>query len=721
MHFPSVTFSKFLPHLVVSSAISLLAACGGGGGSAAPTNTPQEVRSSTVSGTVTKGVISNGQVSVYALEEGATGDLLASGRTDDSGHFSITISGHQGPVYIEVTAATSGNPTLMICDVAAGCGDFSGASNHDSNDNGTIDFGERFQVPSSFLLSSALPSASVASNTSISTLTHLAAQLAAQFPQGINDLSIATAMSQVQNLFGIDGSLTSLRSIDLTNTSAVASASNAELRYALLSSALLGLTNDVAFQDTLDSFTTAFQINNGQLLQTDASSSTISYQDLVEQAKATAQRLNLTSFVAQFQQLQDTLAQAGEGDLTDSEASPTAGGATAEKIDAFMADLALWQGQLSLNPQAASFADMVNAMGVSTGADLSKMLQAVAIAGQFGPIVALPEMALGAACDSLGNYFARLSCRMLIAGKSLESICEGALNLYIGNRSLCEFLNDLDIPLGNGVRGHFALYDGVARIYGDVEDTTVDITFTRTTRTSSRYGFSVTGSVETAVGVLAINSGNFQMVFEGGLNIKDLKLPEQASGTVDVSYQQIASESNLDSMSFDGSVTLALDLSNVRESDADSESAYSGLDQIGIEMTAEGEFAAASGASFNGSLGISGGLDSNVQMQFETDLPDFSDRAVIVLSASPDNLANGLADSISISWAGKQYDILNFIGESNGIRITNQDGVIMDLDLSVEDGVNAGYILLNGTRYGSVSPLNGSLVFTLSDGSEVVL
>lgn len=719
MQFPSISFSKILPVLVVSSAVSLLTACGGGGGSSSGTSAAPAPQTSNVSGNVTKGVISNGVVSIYALDGGISGDLLATTRTDQSGHFSVNVGTYQGPVYIEVTA-DSANPTLMTCDVAAGCGDFADGDSRDSNDNQTIDFGERFVVANDFMLSSALPSSSLNGSASISTLTHLAAQLAASFPQGLNDISIATALSQVQNLFGIDGSLTSIRNIDLTNSSAVSGASDAELRYALLSSALLGLTNDVAFQTTLNTLTAAFQSNNGQLLQNDAGNSTISYLDLVEQAKATAQRLNLTGFVSEFQQLQNTLAQADEGDLTDSEASPSAGGATAAKIDAFMADLALWQGQLSLNPQTASFADMVNAMGVSTGADLSNMLQAVAVAGQFGPIVALPEMALGAACDSLANYFARLTCRMLIAGKSLESICEGTLNLYIGNRSLCEFLNDLDIPLGNGLRGHFALYDGVARIYGDIQDTSVDITFTRSSRSSTRYGFTVAGSVESSVGVLTINSGNVQMLFEGGLDIKHLKLPEEASGTIAVSYQQSATEETVDTMSFEGTVTLALDLRNVRESDIDGEDAYSGLDQIGIELTADGAFASSNGASFDGSLSISGGADSNVEMQFETDLPDFSDRAVISLSASPEHLAAGLADSIRIQWGGKQYDILNFVDEHN-IRITNQDGVILDLDLSVEDGVNAGYLLLNGTRYGSVSPLNGSLLFTLSNGSEIVL
>ena len=724
MYFPSPVFRNVLPRLVVSSAIALLSACGGGGGgggNGSSSGTPAPAAQvSTVSGTVTKGVISNGLVSVYALEDGATARLLGTSRTDQSGHFSLNVTGYQGPVYIEVTASTSGDPTLMTCDSANGCGDFSSDSNYDSNDNGSIDFGERFVVSGDFMLSGALPSIQQSVSTSISTLTHLAAQLAAQFPQGINEVSIAAALSQVQNLFDLGGSLSGTRLIDLTNPTAVSNATVDELRYALLSGALMGLTNDVAFGETLAAFTADFTINQGQLVQQDDGAGTTSYLDLVEQALATAQHLNLSSFVTELQQLQTTLQSAETGSLTDSQPAPTAGGATAAKIDAFVADLALWEGYLSLNPQQASFAQVVSAMGVSTGADLSNMLQAVAIAGQYGPIVALPDLALGAACDSLANYLARMTCRMLIAGKSLESICEGTLNLVIFGRSLCDILNDLTLPLGAGLYGHFALYDGVVRIYGDVQDTEVDLTFTRASRSSTRYGFAVSGTVESTQGLLEITSGNVEMLFAGGLDIKNLKLPETASGSIAVNYQQFATDEQPDSMSFAGQVTLQLDLSNVRENDDSAETAYSGLDQIGIQMTAAGEFSSVYGDSFAGSLSISGGLDSNVQVQFETDLPDYSDRAVVTMTSSPDNLAAGLIDTIRIRWAGKQYDIENYFS-SNGIRVTNQDGVIMDLDLSVEDGVNAGRILLNGTAFGSVSPLNSSLLIRLSSGSEVVL
>ena len=716
---PYQFFRSTVSLLSVMALSAGLTACGGGGSSStnvsAPTSPASQI--TTLNGMVNKGVVRNGLVSVYSLKDGAVDTLLGTTYTDQSGHYSLNITNYDGPVYIQVSPSTNGKPTLMVCDAAAGCGTYSSASSYDTNNNGTIDFGETFEVPANFELTSALPSASLSSSATISTLTHLATQLAAQYPQGLNDISIAVAMSQVQNLFGLDSSPATLKTVDLTNTTAVSGATDAQLRYSLLASSLMGTTNDAALGDTINALTTQFESDNGQLVQRDNDPTVPSFLDLVDQALATAQKLNLSSQISTLQQTQTTLASAQVNSLTSAQASPGAGGEASTKIQTFIADLQLWQGYLSLDPTQTSFAQMVSTMGVSTGADLSHMLQAVAIAGQYGPIVALPNLALGAACDSLGNALAQLTCHILIAGKSLQDICEGSLNLVIFNRSLCDILNDLTVPLGANLYGHFALYDGVARIYGTLDNADVDLTFTASSHTSSRYGFDVTGTVKTDQAELTINSGNVSAVFDGGLDIRNLKLPTQASGNLDVSYQQYVTDTNPDSMSFDGTVAISLDLSNVRSSSG----SYSGLDQAGVNLTANGSFQSAQGGNFTGSIGINGGLNSNVVLQFTTDLPDYSSQAQITLTSSPAHLSTGVIDDIRIAWDGKQYDIMNFTGTSNDIRITNQDGIIMDLDTSVQDGSTAGYILLNGVRYGTVTPLNGSLQATLADGSQVIL
>ena len=696
-----------------------LTACGGGSGSNSTNDSSATVKSgtsSTVQGSVVKGVVKHAMVTAYALENGQVGSSLASTQTNAYGQYKLTITGYSGPLYLEVTP--NGDGTQMVCDYSGGCGDFIGLSDLDANNNGIIDFGESFPVPVDFILTSTLPTATAA-QTSISTLTHLATQLALTYPQGLNDISIAVAHSQIENLFGISG-LSQTKLIDLSDNTALANASEEELRYSLLSSALLGISNDVALPQVLQSLAQQIQYNSGQLITHDDSADSPTYLDIIEAALTTAQALELDTLSNQFSQLVTTVLSSASGSLTAAQPSPTAGGTNAAIIDSFVADIQLWQGYLSLSPDEPSFGEVVSAIGVSTGADLANLMKAISIAGQFGPVVALPDAALSAACDTLSNYLARISCKMLIAGKSLEDICNGSLNLVLFGRSLCDILNDLTLPLGNGLTGHFALWDGVAQIYGTTNGVEVDITFTANNNYGSSYGFDINGTAESEIGVLEISGGDFQLVFDGGLDIKHLKLPETASGNLTVDYQQFETLENANPTSFSGELALDIDLSGVTKT-TEGDLPYAGLDSIDISMNAEGTFESLFGNQFEGSISLDGGIDSEVQFQFETDLPDYSDRAVITVHSTPTQIAQGLINEIEMSWGGKRYEILYFFGDNHGVRMTNQDGVIVDLDLTVEDDDVAGYLMLNGTHYGVISPINGSLMFTLSNGLDILL
>ncbi len=708
-----------LPAFIAFLSALALSGCGGGGSSSDSAAAANQSTGTTIQGSVIKGVVIGGLVHAYKLDNGSVDSLLASATTNEQGQFSLQFSGYEGPVYIEVTS--NGATSMMICDSGSGCGDYAVATDLDKNRNGQIDFGEKFELTPDFKLTAALPSDSLNTPFSVTTLTHLAAKFAQTFPQGMNDISLAVARSQLEDLFGVSG-IGSSTLINLADSVAVANATEQQLKQTLLSSALMGLSNEIAFSSLLEQLSYQLQSNSGQLVTHGGSEGEISLSELIDQAILTANLLNLSALSSSLQATRNSLMGLEAGTLTDAQPSPTAVGATAEIIDAFINDLDTWNGYLSLSPQQTSFANVVSSIGVSTGEDLTNMLKAIAVAGQYGPVVALPDAALGAACDSLGNIVARMTCRILISGKSLQDICEGSLNLVIFNRSLCDFLNDLTLPLGNGLKGKFALYDGVARIYGiSTEGVKVDITFTALNHSSSSYAFGMTGNVETETGSMEINAGRFSLTFDGGLDIKNLKLPEQASGEIEVSYQQFSDQDSAQSTAFNGTLTVELDLSGVRQADTDSDYAYEGLDTIGLSLLAEGEFESIYGDHFDGSLNLSGGLDSEIRVLFETDLPDYSDRATVSLVSTPKKLAQGNIDDLTLSWAGKRYDIMYFIEPSFGTRISNQDGVIMDLNLAVEDGETAGFIYQNGTRYGRVSPLNGSLLLQLSDGTERLL
>ncbi|MDY6921988.1 MAG: hypothetical protein SV765_17450 [Pseudomonadota bacterium] len=713
-------FKLMFPRFAFAIAVLSLAACGGGGGSSSQDSAAASssgTAAATVQGAVVKGLVRQANVSVYAVTDGTAGALLASTRSDANGQYRLALGDYQGPLYLEVTTQTGA--TTLLCDSASGCGSFTGVTEADSNNNGRVDFGEAYPAPADFQLS-AVVSETPQSPVSVTVLTHLAAALAQSLPQGLNAVSIAVAQSQIENLFQV-ASLSQTQALDLTNPEAVAAATVDELRYSVLAGALAGLTDGASLPQVLAQLTEQLQLQGGQLVTRDSQSSVPTLAQLVQEALATSQRLSLTELGQAFTSELAALELTPAGNLTEAVPSPTAGGDNAAVIEAFVSDLQTWQGYLSLNPDQSSFAGVVSAVGVSTGTDLGNMLQAVAIAGQYGPVVALPDAALSAACDSLSTALYRLTCRLLISGKSLEDICHGNLNLVLFNRSLCDVLNDLELPLGSDLRGHFALWDGVARIYGTSNGMEVDLTFTSAGNQQGSYGFGLSGQVTSDTGSLTISEGQFSLQFDGGIDLRNLKLPESAAGTLSVNYAQFHDVGLENPTTFSGDLSVNVDLSGVSQTGDDNTTPVSGLDSITMALSADGLFESLMGDSFQGSIELTGGADSGVQLQFITDLPDFTDQAVIHLESTREQLAQGQINDLSLSWGGKQYDIMYFHAPFHGIRVENQDGVIMDLDLGVEDGAVAGSLMLNGTAYGTVTPLNGSLVLRLSDGSEILL
>lgn len=76
--------------------ISVLNACGGGGGSS-----PSQ-SSGSLSGVVTKGPLNAATVTVFAIANGQMGNQLASGVTDATGAFLVSMNGYSGPVMLQV-------------------------------------------------------------------------------------------------------------------------------------------------------------------------------------------------------------------------------------------------------------------------------------------------------------------------------------------------------------------------------------------------------------------------------------------------------------------------------------------------------------------------------------------------------------------------------------------------------------------------------------------
>ena len=78
--------------------LSVLTACGGGGTDSVDTS-PQ----GSISGTVTKGPVSNAAVTAYGIGNGQMGSQIGTATTDANGNFTMTVAGHTGPVMLQVS------------------------------------------------------------------------------------------------------------------------------------------------------------------------------------------------------------------------------------------------------------------------------------------------------------------------------------------------------------------------------------------------------------------------------------------------------------------------------------------------------------------------------------------------------------------------------------------------------------------------------------------
>lgn len=91
--------------ILVSLFAVLIVACGSGGNSStAIDNGSSQPVSGSVSGTATKGPVSDATMKAFAINaDGTKGEIIGTGMTDSNGDFLIHVGDHSGPVLIEMT------------------------------------------------------------------------------------------------------------------------------------------------------------------------------------------------------------------------------------------------------------------------------------------------------------------------------------------------------------------------------------------------------------------------------------------------------------------------------------------------------------------------------------------------------------------------------------------------------------------------------------------
>lgn len=253
---PKMDRIKYL--LVILSAL-MLTACGGGGaggGAAVGADTSSTiVRNSSssgqteIAGTAAKGVIQNGIVTLYQIQnqsgvmQKAASALTSPVRTDLNGQFTVVLTTNvSGPVLAEVTADSK---TTMICDDSNGCG--KDASNND------IAFGQSYPLTTDFKMDAALSSVvqGKINTLSITPLTHMAVALANTNSGGLTADNISKGYADVESTLGLQSGSISLTPPDLSKLTATSNLSAPALQAALVSAAFLNLVDRSSTTDNI--------------------------------------------------------------------------------------------------------------------------------------------------------------------------------------------------------------------------------------------------------------------------------------------------------------------------------------------------------------------------------------------------------------------------------------------------------------------------------------
>ena len=238
MQNPSIRFTRKPASLImaVATASLLLAGCSGGGTegqSSLPTSPRAE---STLSGSAIKGVIRNGLVAAYpvenvngVLERSATA-LSSSVRTNASGAYSLTVDGelNNQTLIVEVTADSQ---TQMMCDATDGCGD--------DSDSNPILFGQWFDLNEDFSLTGLVTGVDTGEsvNAHLSPLTHMVVARASAALEGLSTENISAAMQYVESQFDLDAGSITLAPADITSLQSQIDALNSSISTASSDSA----------------------------------------------------------------------------------------------------------------------------------------------------------------------------------------------------------------------------------------------------------------------------------------------------------------------------------------------------------------------------------------------------------------------------------------------------------------------------------------------------
>ena len=187
---------KTLQVLLTTLVLTFITACGGGGGGGDGGGNGTVTQGS-LSGTATKGPVSNATVTAYAISNGQMGSQIATTTTNSNGNFAMTTGSYGGPVMLQVSGGS-------YTDEATGSAMTMGAGN---------------------VMTALIPAVTAGETVSgiqVTPVTAMAQAKAQHMAGGMTDANIAAANTAMGNYFSVSDILHTQPMNPLVNNSGTA-------------------------------------------------------------------------------------------------------------------------------------------------------------------------------------------------------------------------------------------------------------------------------------------------------------------------------------------------------------------------------------------------------------------------------------------------------------------------------------------------------------------
>ena len=750
----SIKKLRLLPLYIAASLT--LAACDNGINNSTPiavsSPTPETI---SVSGKAAKGLVFGGVTNVYPIIDGIVSDTtVESGLTSTTdGSYSLLSENNTGnPLLVRVSAADDGS-TTMRCDLASGCGE-------------SIEFGDNVSINDpDFTLDAVIVPTEETMEVNVSVLTDTAASIAlnnlANNPEASLEDSlniVYNANSSIANRFGIQGDITTLPIVDLTDPSAVSTASNNTLTFNLLSAAIVEamISGDptLSITDAVRSFSTQF-ISNGGLADTESSpdasvtlAEILAHASNVIDAIQTLDTENLTN-LATLQSIIDTNQNLAENGPTEPDpGTPT--DPTLSDLDKAQAMVqSLRELQAATFTDAEAFAERVELASNSLDNDAGDVIQALIYAAE----------AIGNASDAYSD------------DDTITTFTDSDTNITVAiTTTTTDTTYDVDTTISVGstpvdVAVDITAVDNNSNAFIDDMDET-----SNSTSTTFTVGLDIQGTASSDYVELDITSGEIIVtasIIEETLTDNDTETVDaditDLTLNLEVSLSEVASNTVTDPITFTGDILLSID--NVVVDSSTTGTYVMGedgpvsfmetwdenitFDEITIALS--GEFEAPSGSSLSASARITTNgtdfiyncsntsgmpdgetcnsdsdlIDITLNVTTLIDVPDISTETGVRLSVIQSRIDAETDDTLIIMNYDDTLLTITLSEEENAsgtiesvIVITNQNNVAMTMmqTESANESVVSGNITVNSVEQATISDDQGTIIISYTDG-----